>query len=84
MPVSDTLCGLPAALSATLMAPVRTPAAVGVKVTLIVQFAPAATLLPHVFVWLKSPLIAMLLMLSVAEPELVRAIVCGLLVVPTC
>src|SRR5438270_63500 len=36
------ICGLPPALSATDSVPVRAPEAVGVKVTLIVQFPPAA------------------------------------------
>jgi hypothetical protein len=42
---------------------------------LIVQFAPAATLVPHVLVWAKSalfaPLIEMLLMERPPLPELV-------------
>ena len=33
----------------------RVPVVVGVKVTLIVQVPPAATLDPQVFVWAKSP-----------------------------
>src|SRR5437588_726497 len=32
----------------------RAPTSAGAKVTEIVQLAPAATLLPHVLVWLKS------------------------------
>jgi hypothetical protein len=43
VPASWTLCGLPAASSATLTVPVREPVADGVKVTLIVQAAPAAS-----------------------------------------
>jgi hypothetical protein len=34
---------------------VRVPLAEGVKVTLMVQLAPAATELPQVLVWAKSP-----------------------------
>src|SRR5690242_4652688 len=41
VPVRLTLCGLPLALSVTARVAPRVPAAVGVKVTLIVQFAPA-------------------------------------------
>src|SRR5207237_832147 len=41
-PLSATVCGLPPALSATDSVPVRAPEAVGVKVTLIEQLAPAA------------------------------------------
>ncbi len=61
--------------------PVRLPATVGVKVTLMVQFAfaPSVALLPgHVLVCVKSPLfvppIAMLEMVSGALPLLVRLI----------
>ena len=40
--------GLPLALSVMLTQAVRLPLAAGVNVTLIVQWAPAATELPHV------------------------------------
>jgi hypothetical protein len=54
----------------------RLPAAEGVKVTLIVQLAPAATLDPQLLVCAKSPALepktAMLVMLKVELPELVR------------
>ena len=43
VPVRLTLCGLPVALSVTVRAALRVPLAAGVKVTLIVQLAPAAT-----------------------------------------
>jgi hypothetical protein len=43
VPVSGTLCGLPAALSAIRSDAVRAPVAVGVKVTFTVQLPPAAT-----------------------------------------
>ena len=68
---------------------VRVPVAVGLKVTLIVQFAPAATLVPQVFVCEKSPLfvpaIAMPepLKVSVALPVFVSVMFCEALVVPT-
>jgi len=45
-------------------APLRAPAAVGVKVTVIVQVMPAGTPLPHVLLSPKSPLGTMLVMLS--------------------
>ena len=48
MPVNSTVCGVPAALSDTLSAPARVPPAVGLKVTDIVQFAPASTVFPQV------------------------------------
>ena len=50
VPVRLTVCGVFAALSVKVIVPVRVPVAVGVNVTLIVQLAPTATLLPHVFV----------------------------------
>jgi hypothetical protein len=52
--------------------PLREPVAVGVKVTLIVQEALAATLEPQVLVWEKSPLMVMLLIVRVALPVLLR------------
>lgn len=50
VPVSAAVCGLLGSLSATLRVAVAVPAAVGVKVTLIVQFAPAARVVPQVVV----------------------------------
>lgn len=52
VPVSVMLCGLERRLSAILIAPGSAPAAVGVKVTFIVQFDPAARDVPQLFVWL--------------------------------
>src|SRR5258706_8336782 len=48
VPVRSTVCGLLPALSVIVTAPRRVPVAVGVNVTLIVQLAPAASVLPHV------------------------------------
>jgi hypothetical protein len=50
VPASETLCGLPLALSVMVTLAKRLPVAVGLKVTLMEQFAPAATLAPQVFV----------------------------------
>jgi hypothetical protein len=72
VPVSATVCGLPTPLSVMVRAPVLVPPAVGLKVTLRVQLAPVATLEPQVFVWEKSPLTVMLLMLRVALPVFLR------------
>jgi hypothetical protein len=49
-------------------APVLVPPAVGLKVTLRGQLAPAATLEPQVLVSEKSPLTVMLVMLRAALP----------------
>ena len=83
VPDSPTVCGLPLALSVTVIEPVREPAAVGVKVTEIVQLAPATTELPQVLVWLKSPLAAIVVIVRVADPLLVNVTDCAALVVLT-
>lgn len=87
VPESEILCGLPDASSVIDTAPFRVLVAVGSKVTLIVQFAPAATLEPQVLVCAKSPLfapvMAMLVMFSVALPLLVRLTTCAVLLMPT-
>jgi hypothetical protein len=62
--------------------PVRDPAAVGVKVMLMVQLPLAATELPHVFVCAKSPLATMLLTLSATDALLLTVTVLAALVVP--
>jgi hypothetical protein len=80
--VRETVCGLPVALSVTLTLALRAPIAAGVNVTVIVQLAPCATALPQVFVSLKSevsPVTAILLMLRLAVPLLVRVVVMGAL-----
>jgi len=64
VPVRPTLCGLPTALSVTANDPVALPAAVGLKMTLIVQLAPAPTVVPHVLVSVKPLLAAMFEMLN--------------------
>ena len=68
VPVRLTVCGLPAALSVIDNVPVRVPLCVGLKVTLMVQLASAARLEPQVFVRLKSPLAAILVILSAILP----------------
>jgi hypothetical protein len=87
VPERLTVWGLPLALSVMLSEAARLPLADGVKVTLIVQMAPAATLDPQLLVWAKSlalvPETAMLVTLKAALPELVRVIVWAVLVAPT-
>ncbi len=72
------------------MLALRDPVADGVKVTLIVQFAPAASvlgLMGQVFVCAKSlafvPLTVMLVIVSAAVPLLVSVTDLAALVVPT-
>jgi hypothetical protein len=50
VPVKPTVCGLPLALSVIVNVPFSAAAIVGLNVTLIVHFAPAATDAPHVLV----------------------------------
>jgi hypothetical protein len=86
VPLRDTDCGLPAALSEMLSTAVRVPDAVGLNVTLMLQLAPAAKEVPHVSVWAKSPgsvpLMAIPMMVRLLMPTLVKVTVCGELVVP--
>src|SRR5437588_148345 len=82
------ICGLPPALSATDSVPVRAPEAAGVKVTLMVQFPPAAKVagfmeheLALVLVAAKSPEDANELIVKAAAPVFVSVTVIGALVV---
>src|SRR5258708_677616 len=86
VPVSDTLCGLPVALSVMVKVPMRVPAAVGVNVTLIVQFAPAARVRGLIGQGVapglaaKSPDAAMELIVRGPVPVFVSFTVCAALV----
>jgi hypothetical protein len=81
VPVRFTVWGLSVALSVMVMVPVCVPVAVGVNVTLIEQFAPAASEAPQVVVSAYCALAAMLLIVSEAVPELVSVMDCAALVV---
>ena len=90
VPTRLRLCGVSAALSATVTEAVRLPAAAGVKIRLMVQLAFAANvaLLPgQLFVCVKSPLfvppIPMLEIVSGALPVFVRLTNCAKLFVVT-
>jgi hypothetical protein len=83
VPLKVDECGDPEALSVTVKFPVRAPAAVGVKVTAIAQFAPAATADPQVFVSAKSPDAAIWVIVSAAVPLFDSVTVCLLLATPT-
>lgn len=74
VPVPERLAAWVAglALSVTVIVPLREPMAVGVNVTLIVHDELAARLEPQVLVWEKSPLMAMLEIVSAVLPELER------------
>ncbi len=74
-------------MSATATAALLVPLAVGVKVTLIVQLEPAATLAPQLFVSAKSPLLVpvseMPEIVTLVLPVLLRVATWAALVVPT-
>lgn len=86
-PERPTDWGLPPALSVRVTQAVREPVPVGVKVTLIEQFEPAASEVPQVLVSAKSALLApemaIELMESEALPVFESVTVCALLVVLT-
>ena len=75
VPVRLIVVGLVAASLEITTLPLRTPAAVGEKVTPIVQFVICTRVALHVVVWAKSPLATMLNMLRTAPPVLVKVMV---------
>jgi hypothetical protein len=87
VPARLTFCGLPPPLSFTFTDADLPPLATGVNVTLMKQLAPAATLVPQVFVWAKSlalfPVIEMLVTLTAELLLLLRVIFVARLFVPT-
>src|SRR5579864_5771192 len=83
VPLRETVCGLPGALSVTESVPLKLPETPGVKVTLIVQLAPGGRLEPQVLVSAKLVVAVMLVMLSAVLPLLVSVTDCGGLAVPT-
>jgi hypothetical protein len=82
VPERLTVCGLPLALSAMLRVPLCVPLLAGVKPTLIVQTFPTATLVPQLFVWVKSPLTLMLEIVSASLPVSVSVTDWALLELP--
>lgn len=83
VPLSVTPCTRPVALlSLTMRKPAVVPAAVGLKVTAMVQVAPPLRVLPQVLVWEKAPPVPMPMMSSVTVPVLVSVTVRGLLLAP--
>jgi hypothetical protein len=76
VPERVTVCGLPEALSLRVRAAVKDAALAGVKVTLMLQLPPAATLPPQLLLCAKSlglvPASARLLMLKAALPVLLK------------
>jgi hypothetical protein len=74
-------CGLPAPDDVMVIAPVRVPEAVGVKVTVTVHVAFCASVAAQLFVWLKSPVAAETLILFTALLFAVTVTDCPALVV---
>ena len=83
LPLSATVCGLPAALSLIDRVPEAGPRVTGAKLTEIVQLAPAATDPPQLLLCTKVPLREIPLRVSAAFPVFESVIDCGALVVPT-
>jgi hypothetical protein len=81
VPLKLTVCGLPVPEDVTVIAPVRVPAAVGVKVTVIEQVTFCANVAVQLFVWLKSPVAAETAMLFTAPLLAVSVTDCEALVV---
>lgn len=88
VPLSDAVCGLPDALSVIVRLALRVPVADGENVTEAAHDAPAASVLPHVFVCAKSaafePETEMLEIVNAALPEFVSVKDFDELDVPTC
>ncbi len=83
VPDSATVWGVAEALSVTERLPVLAPPAVGLKVTVMVQFAATESVPPQLFVSEKSPLTEMAEIVSGAGPGLASVAACAGLVVPT-
>ena len=62
-PLRLMVCGLLLALSEMVTVPVSEPVVFGVKVTVMVHFAPAPILVPQVLTWLKAAPVTEILML---------------------
>ena len=77
VPLKLIICGLPIASLVIVTAPFRIPEAVGLKVTLIMQLAEAASDVPQSFVDEKSPLETMFEILIVDPPVLVSVTLCA-------
>lgn len=83
LPDSEIVVGLLTALLFTVTDPVREPLAVGWKVTVTVQLAFTARLLPQLLVCVKSPLAVIDVIDADAVPLLVIVVDCELLFEPT-
>lgn len=83
VPLRKAACPPRKALSRTVSTPLRRPAALGLKETLIVHDWRALSELPQLLLWVKSPLAVMPLIFKVADPLLLRVNVLAALALPT-
>jgi len=85
VPVNVTVCGLPVALSVNVIVPLRTPVAVGWNEIWNTHAAASAAMLGHCanVAPAKSPVIAMLVNVTLVLPVLFTVTNCAALVVPT-
>ena len=83
VPVSETDCGLPTALSAMVIAPERFPVVAGSKVAVTVQLDPAARLAPQLLEARKLPVAVMLEIVIPLVLVFVSVILSAALLVPT-
>ncbi|MFZ0797302.1 MAG: hypothetical protein WAM98_05895 [Terriglobales bacterium] len=84
MPLREIVCGLSAALSVNVTVPLTLPVVLGARVTLIAQFAPAASIDPQLLVSAKFALAAIPEIASGAVPALESVMSRGSLVEPSC
>jgi len=81
------VCGEPAALSTTVMAAGKAPVVVGSKCPWMLQFAPAARLVPQEFAKVYedafAPVTVMLVIVKAAVPVFVKVTYCDAVAVPT-
>jgi len=82
LPDSAAETAPPCELLETVREPVRTPVADGVKLTLMVQFVAAASVVPQLFVCAKSPVIVIAESVNGAVPVFDSVALCAGLVVP--
>jgi hypothetical protein len=85
VPVSVTVCGLPVALSVKVIAPVRVPAAVGLKEIWNTHGVASTAMLGHCasVAPAKSPEVTMLVKVTAVPPVFDAVTVCVALVAPT-
>src|SRR5262249_30682218 len=82
-PVRFTFSGLPAVLFATAIEPLWPPVLRGVKITLKMQLAAGARLVPQLLDCAKSPVMFISETLSAALPVLLTVTLFGVLLMPT-